>query len=169
MGITDAIGKAAGVILRHQAPEDDRFLMHLFAENRRDQFEVLGDQMRAQILEHQYRIQAHQYEANYPEAFRLIVETNGESIGRLLLSPNQQAIHIVDIALLPCWQRQGHGTRLLKSLLAYVAASDSFNEISLNVEETNPALALYERLGFRLASSRPPYLTMICSPSLHAQ
>lgn len=164
MDIFDAIGKAANAILRYQTPEDDGFLKGLFAENRRHEFAPLGELMRSQILEHQYRIQAHQYEANYPDAFRLLVEANGKTIGRLLLSPNHHTLHIVDIALLPPWQRQGYGTRLLKGLLDYVATSAAFNEISLNVEETNPALALYKRLGFCTASSRQPYIRMIWPP-----
>ncbi len=50
------------------------------------------------------------------------------------------------IAVLPPYQGQGVGTQLLNTLLA--GSSKTFPAISLNVRSDNPAVLLYERLGF---------------------
>jgi GNAT superfamily N-acetyltransferase len=53
----------------------------------------------------------------------------------------------VTIAVVPAHQRKGVGTALLKALLA-LARNDGLAALSLSVEQDNPALELYERLGF---------------------
>ena len=52
----------------------------------------------------------------------------------------------VSIALLPDWRSRGIGSELLIALLAY--ADTRRPAVSLSVDPANPALRLYERLGF---------------------
>lgn len=52
------------------------------------------------------------------------------------------------IAVLPEHRGKGAGTQLLKNLLA--AAKDSYLSVSLSTRVTNPALHLYERMGFKI-------------------
>jgi ribosomal protein S18 acetylase RimI-like enzyme len=68
---------------------------------------------------------------------------------------------IVDIALLPEQRGKGIGTALLRDLLA--EADGTGKRVTIHVERLNPALRLYERLGFRVAEEgvylfleRPP-------------
>jgi ribosomal protein S18 acetylase RimI-like enzyme len=63
---------------------------------------------------------------------------------------------VIDIALLPEFRRRGIGTALLRALLEEGAARDL--PVRIHVERLNPALALYERLGFRLLEDRGVYL-----------
>ena len=53
----------------------------------------------------------------------------------------------VTIAVVPAHRRKGTGTALLKALLA-LARKEGLTALSLSVEQDNPALELYERLGF---------------------
>jgi len=64
------------------------------------------------------------------------------------------------IALLPGFQRQGHGVRLLAAALE-AARAHGFPRVSLTVHPENPAIALYERLGFRKIELRNTYHLMI--------
>lgn len=52
------------------------------------------------------------------------------------------------IAVLPAWRGRGMGTRLLTELAGRAAAA-GHPALSLSVQRANPALRLYERLGFR--------------------
>ncbi len=68
----------------------------------------------------------------------------------------------MDIALLPERRNEGIGTHLLKSLIHESEASGKI--LSIHVERFNPALRLYERLGFRQKADKGVYLLMIRPP-----
>jgi ribosomal protein S18 acetylase RimI-like enzyme len=59
----------------------------------------------------------------------------------------------LNLALLPDHRGHGHGTKLLKTLIKKVKA-EGYTGISLSVDATNPALRLYQKLGFKLVSSK---------------
>ncbi|MBX9256707.1 GNAT family N-acetyltransferase [Desmonostoc muscorum CCALA 125] len=90
--------------------------------------------------------------------FVAILESSNQSVGaawlRLFTGDNKGYGYISDrtpelaIAILPEHRNQGIGTQLLKHLLA--AAKTSYPSISLSTRATNPALALYKRLGFEV-------------------
>jgi ribosomal protein S18 acetylase RimI-like enzyme len=50
------------------------------------------------------------YRTNYPEAAFAIVTLNEAPIGQLILDAGRDRLHVVCIALLPDWQRQGLGS-----------------------------------------------------------
>jgi ribosomal protein S18 acetylase RimI-like enzyme len=62
------------------------------------------------------------------------------------------------IALFPDYRGQGIGTALLKHLLE--AAKNLYPAISLSVSPNNPAMRLYERLGFATVDIRNEYPVM---------
>jgi GNAT superfamily N-acetyltransferase len=80
----------------------------------------------------------------------------GEEKGYGYVSEN---IPELTIAMLPEYRGQGIGTLLLKRVIE--AALGSFPAISLSVEIQNPALHLYERIGFIDVSEEEGSQTMI--------
>jgi ribosomal protein S18 acetylase RimI-like enzyme len=63
------------------------------------------------------------------------------------------------IALSPQFQRRGFGEPLMRAALR--AASDQgYEQVSLTVHPANPAIALYERCGFRKREARNTYHLM---------
>jgi GNAT superfamily N-acetyltransferase len=54
----------------------------------------------------------------------------------------------LSIAVVPSKRGGGHGSQLLEALIQR-AREDGYKALSLSVEPDNPALKLYERLGFR--------------------
>jgi ribosomal protein S18 acetylase RimI-like enzyme len=64
------------------------------------------------------------------------------------------------IAVLPAFQRRGHGGQLMRDALA-AARDHGYRRVSLTVHPDNPAIVLYERCGFRKAGRRRGYHLMI--------
>ena len=66
-------------------------------------------------------------------------------------------VHLLAIATHPDWRRRGIGARLLDRVLA-VAREHAASIVTLEVRRNNvPALAMYERRGFRRVGTRPRY------------
>ena len=63
------------------------------------------------------------------------------------------------IAVVPSRRGRGYGDELLTALLAQ-AREDGYAAVSLSVEPDNPALALYERHGFRRVGTHGGALVM---------
>lgn len=64
----------------------------------------------------------------------------------------------VSMALLPAYRGQGIGTALLTALIAQ--ATERYAALSLSVDPQNPAMRLYERLGFVVVGASGTSLTM---------
>ena len=64
----------------------------------------------------------------------------------------------LSIAMLPEYRGQGIGTQLITTLLSEV--KDCYSAVSLSVSSDNPALHLYDRLGFEVAKQHDLSLTM---------
>jgi ribosomal protein S18 acetylase RimI-like enzyme len=107
----------------------------------------------------------------YQETYRggdfQVILQNGWPAGRLYLARWEREIRIVDIALLPEYRKAGIGSAILKDILAEGARGGK--RVSIHVEMFNPALTLYERLGFRKLREHGVYYFMEWSPesSLH--
>jgi GNAT superfamily N-acetyltransferase len=71
-----------------------------------------------------------------------------------------EAIPEVSVAVLPGHRRRGIGTALLEAL-ERKARDGGIDRLSLSVERDNPAVALYERLGFRALHRERNALTMV--------
>jgi GNAT superfamily N-acetyltransferase len=60
----------------------------------------------------------------------------------------KRLILIVDIALLPEFRGVGIGGALFRDLLA--EAAETGRQVTIHVDKFNPALRLYQRLGFQI-------------------
>lgn len=100
---------------------------------------------------------------NYAEATFDVILADGEPAGRLYVHRGRSEIRIVDIALLPEQRGKGVGTRLLEDLLAEGDAGAK--RVTIHVERMNPALRLYDRLGFSVAEDKGVYLFLERPPT----
>jgi len=64
------------------------------------------------------------------------------------------------IALFSEFQRRGHGEGLMRAALD-AAGAYGYRKVSLTVHPRNPAIALYERCGFRRIDDRNTYHLMV--------
>lgn len=101
------------------------------------------DDAKRAFLRSQFEAQTRHYDTHYSDAEFCVLEREGRPIGRLILSWGERDAHIVDISLIPECCGQGLGTALLHAVQA-----QSPGIVSIYVERFNPALRLYQRLGF---------------------
>jgi ribosomal protein S18 acetylase RimI-like enzyme len=114
------------------------------------------DAQKEAFLRHQFDAQDAWWREHYADASFDVILVEGEPAGRLYVHRGRSEIRIVDIALLPEQRGNGVGTRLLDKLLAEGDADAKI--VTIHVERMNPALRLYERLGFSLAEDKGVYL-----------
>jgi ribosomal protein S18 acetylase RimI-like enzyme len=153
------------VELRPVEPGDEEFLYRVYASTRAEELAVVpwDDGAKEAFLRMQFGAQARFYRDEMPDATYELVLVDGERGGRLYVDRRSDEIRIVDIALLPEYRGRGIGTWLLQQLLAEAAASD--RRATIHVERSNPALCLYQRLGFVLVEDQGVYLFMEAVPS----
>ena len=113
---------------------------------------------KAAFVEMQFDAQHASYQEHYAGAAFDVILVFGQPAGRLYVSRESDEIRIVDIALLPAYCNRGIGTTLLRGLQSEAAAAGK--PLRIHVERFNPALRLYERLGFTPIADRGVYLFM---------
>lgn len=130
------------------------------------------DALREQLLEMQYRIRRQGIETHYPGSEVSVIEFAGagsdtQPVGWLVVSRTDADMHIVEIAILAEWRGRGIGTTVLRGLLD---ESDRRGETArLNVNIGNPAVVLYERLGFRRTAGTEVQHYMVREPNFSAE
>ncbi len=154
----------ASIALRPAGPGDLAFLSRVYASTRAEELAPLGwsAEQQAAFLGQQFAAQHHHYTTHYQGASFQVILVGGEPAGRLYVARWPGEIRIVDIALLPEFRGVGAGSRLLADLLA--EADQAGKLVSIHVEKFNPALRLYERLGFARAADREVYWLMERAP-----
>jgi len=157
--------RAAGFALRPQREEDYAFLERLYFSVRLPEVEPLDwpEETKHAFLADQFRMQTAHYNTHYGDAEFLIVERNGEAVGRLYVFRGPKDHRIVDISLLPELRGAGVGGALLKAVQA--EAGTAGKTVSIHVEKFNPAQNLYRRLGFKEIGETGPYWLMEWRPA----
>lgn len=153
---------ASGVSVRLETESDVPFLRRLYREMRWDELAPVcdwSDEQKTAFLSQQYDAQRAHYANAYADAECLVVERNGEPIGRLYLYRGAKTdIRIVDIGLLSALRNQGFGRALIEAV--FDEARASVRTVSIHVEVFNPARRLYDRLGFVEIGEHGPYRLM---------
>lgn len=146
--------------LRPQHSTDHTFIQHLYASTRATEMSACGwpPEAVSEFLRQQFQLQLHHYQEHFPDAEFWLIEQNGQAIGRLYLDWGQTTVQLIDIALLPEQRGAGLGSTLLGDVLT--RADDRGLAAGLHVESHNPALRLYQRLGFSVIGDKSIYLEM---------
>ena len=110
----------------------------------------------------QFQAQHQHHQTYYPEASFQVILYEGDPIGRLYVAHWDTEIRLVDIAILPAHRGTGIGTAILTDVLA--EGQRIGKPVSIHVEQYNPALRLYERLGFVHRSTSGVYFLMEWQP-----
>lgn len=152
--------RAAGLSFRPADATDAAFLLRLYASTRIDELNWLQwtDRQKTAFIDLQARAQQAEYARNYPEAERLIIERQGEPIGRLFLHRSAIGLHVIDMSLLPGVRRRGLGTAILSDVIEGANAIPV--PVTIHVEKSNPAADLYRRMGFVTVADKGVYNLM---------
>ena len=144
-------------VLRRAASEDEAFLLRLFV-CAQETYSLAGgeDAQLRQLLALQFRARNASYAARYPQAeCQLICTPERTPVGRLLVCPGDETLHLIDIALLPAYRARGIGTCVLRDLQG--ACAQRGLAITLSALREGRAQALYRRLGFLVTSEDAVY------------
>jgi RimJ/RimL family protein N-acetyltransferase len=138
----------ANITLRPVGPDDHDFLVEVYGSTRSEEMALVPwtNEQRDAFIRSQFASQQDHYVKKYPAASHDIIVANGRPVGRLYVARLDQEIRIVDITLLPDERNAGIGSYLIRQLLDEANRSGKVTRIY--VEEFNPSLRLFERLGF---------------------
>lgn len=151
---------ACGFGVRAERGGDYTFLEGLYVAVRWPELSQCDwtDGAKLAFLHEQFALQNRHYATHYADTEFLILEKDGQPVGRLYLLRGAKDYRIVDISLLPGIRNGGVGASLLKGVLAEAAQAQC--TVSIHVEKFNPAQTLYRRLGFKEIGESGPYWRM---------
>lgn len=152
------------IAFRATTPEDVPFLRMLYGTTRSEEMKLLPwtEEEKVVFLDMQFTAQKQHYEDYYPDCQFLVIELEGEPIGRLYVDRREDEIEVVDIALLPAYRARGIGKVLLEEIIAEGKASN--RRVTIYVEHNNPARHLYDRLGFTHVDTNGVYHFLVWQP-----
>lgn len=151
--------------LRPIRNDDLDFLYQVYASTREDELAPLPwtDSQKRTFLQMQFNAQHHYYQEQFAEASYQVILQDEQPVGRLYVDRGSDEIRIIDIALLSAARNQRIGSFLLQQILD--EATRSGKRVVLHVEKNNPALRLYQRLGFQVKEDKGIYWFMQWSPA----
>jgi GNAT superfamily N-acetyltransferase len=146
-----------GIVLREEGEGDREFLAGLYADMRAEELAPVQwpEDAKLAFLREQFELQRSHYRQHYAGAEFLVIQAQGQPIGRLYARRGGTEIRLMDIVLLRTWRGRGIGARLIGALIEF--ADRHGEEISLHVEPENPVRRYYERCGFVFEEDRGAY------------
>lgn len=150
----------SNITLRPVGPDDNDFLIAVYGSTRADELAMTPwtDEQRYAFLLHQFTAQQDHYTKHYPGASHDIILSDGRQVGRIYIARLEREIRIIDLTLLPEERNAGIGSYLIRQLL--VEAGRTKQSVRIWVEDFNPSLRLFERLGFSRSEQQGIHLLM---------
>ncbi len=136
------------------------FLLRVYASTRAEELAMTtwDESEKESFVKMQFEAQHGYYQKQFPHAGYQIIEKDADPIGRLYLDRRPQELRIIDIALLPEQRGTGIGGALMQRVLDEAALLGK--PVRIHVEKNNPAMHLYDRLGFRQTEDQGVYWLM---------
>lgn len=140
------------ITLRDIRPEDEAFLLDVYASTRADEMSLVPwtNEQRDAFLRMQFSAQHAHYQDQFPEADYKLILQDDMPVGRIYALRGQEEIRIMDITVLPQYRNSGIGTALIQEIMD--EGAQSRRVVSIHVETFNPSLRLFERLGFSVVT-----------------
>lgn len=145
---TDLSFEDMGLMLRPVNTGDEEFVYQVYASTREAEMALVdwSAEQKAAFLRMQVNAQTTHYKSYYPNAQYRVIQRAGISLGRLITEQLPDSLLVIDIALLSEYRGAGIGTAVMKYIMNEALQLNL--PVVLQVEFFNPALHLYERLGF---------------------
>lgn len=158
----DFILRDGGLLnLRPVTAEDEPFLVALYGSTRAEELaQVEWEEGQQEIfVRWQFDLQRREYDTRFPDAKYELILIDGEPAGRIWTGRDEEQIRLLDIALLPQFQKRGAGTILLGELIKEAAEARKPLRHMVFVLN-NEAHRFYERLGFVVIEDMGAYKHM---------
>jgi ribosomal protein S18 acetylase RimI-like enzyme len=140
------------ITLRPASESDDPFLLDLYASTRATEMALVpwNDSQKQAFVQMQFAAQKAAYANEYPDAQHSVICRDDEPVGRVYLARTKDCFHILDITVAENCRNEGIGSAVLRGILQ--EADQAGKPTTIYVENFNPSVHLFERLGFRVAS-----------------
>jgi ribosomal protein S18 acetylase RimI-like enzyme len=157
------------ITLRHVLSSDNDFLVEVYASTRAEEMAMVPwtDEQRQVFVRSQFNAQQTHYREKYPTATHEIILWKDRPVGQLYVARLDKEIRIVDITLMPTERGRGIGSYLINQLLEEAQRKNKITRIY--VEEFNPSLSLFQRLGFNMREQHGFHLLMEWTPPVTDQ
>ena len=154
------------IALRPVVSSDHGFLVEVYGSTRAEEMAMVPwtDAQRQVFIQSQFNAQQTHYGQKYPTATHDVILFEGEKVGQLYVARLDQEIRIVDITVILTQRNRGIGSYLVKQLLYEAQSRNKVTRIY--VEEFNPSLNLFNRLGFKLREQHGFHLLMEWTPAV---
>jgi ribosomal protein S18 acetylase RimI-like enzyme len=151
--------------LRHAQPGDEDFLFQLYASTRQDEMNAWGwaPAQQEMFLKMQFRAQRMGYASTFLAATHQLILNDDQPIGRVIVNRTEADIRVVDIAILPDNRNQGVGATILRRVIS--EAQKAGKPVVLQVAKGNPAIHLYQRVGFLQDGEDELFISMFWRPT----
>ena len=155
------------VTLRPVTKEDDPFLLEVYSSTRADELGQVewAEGQKEIFVGWQFDLQRQEYDSRFPDARYQLILIDDEPAGRIWIGEDDEQIRLLDIALLPQFQKRGAGTLLLKELMKEAVAAGKLLRHMVFVLN-NDAHRFYERLGFVVIEDLGAYKHMEFDPKV---
>ena len=162
---TEHAGQTAAVETRPVAPEDDEFLLDVYASTRAEELAPVPwtDGQKRAFLRMQFDAQRGEYYKRFPDSDYRVILVGGRPAGRLWVARTPRQIRLLDIALLPEFRSRGIGASLVRQLMDEAGrAGLPLRHMVFELNEN--AIRFYERLGFTRLELHGAYWEMEKEP-----
>ncbi|HEV2828464.1 MAG TPA: GNAT family N-acetyltransferase [Pyrinomonadaceae bacterium] len=158
------VNASSAITLRPVVAADEPLLLELYASTRAAEMAMVPwtrEQQEA-FVRMQFDAQLAHYKKIQPDANHDIIMSNGRPVGRLYVARTKEHIEIMDITVLPQERNGGIGSSLIRDLMK---EAESSRPLRIYVENFNPSLRLFERLGFKAVEEDGFMLLMAWVPN----
>jgi len=134
--------------LRPVEEKDTAFIEAVYRTTREAELNLTNwsGYQKSAFISMQSSAQLAEYRTKWPGARFQVIIYNKKDAGRFFTCETDNDIRLLDITILPVFRGKGIGTNLLHRLIQ--RSNKVQKKISLHVIASNPALKLYQRLGF---------------------
>jgi ribosomal protein S18 acetylase RimI-like enzyme len=152
------------ISLRRETNADEGFVLSLYASTRAQEMALVpwSPEQKEAFVRMQFAAQKSHYAAEFPQAQRDLILLDGIAVGRIYLVRSAEALHLLDITVLPEHRNAGVGSTLLGRVQEEAAAAAI--PVTIYVENFNPSLRLFARLGFHPAEEKGFHYLMKWTP-----
>lgn len=139
------------ITLRPVMAADEEFLLSVYASTRSEELARVPwtQEQKDAFVRAQFAAQQQHYPAQHPQANHDVISADGVPVGRIYLDRSGEELHILDITVLPQHRSAGIGSKVLRQVLDEAARRSV--PVTIHVENFNPSLRLFQRLGFQVA------------------
>ena len=140
--------------LREKAFADESFLLSVYASTRAAEMALVpwDETQKMMFLQAQFQAQQQHYQARYPNASLNVIKMGDEKVGRLYTAELDDEIRIIDVTVLPEYQKRGIGTKLIEDVLK--TGAEKQKPVQIYIEDFNLSAKFFSRLGFTPVSEQ---------------